>query len=170
MIVKTSQVTGRRQLCFESFGDLLLEAESLAQGDVVMLGNWTLGQVFLHLSLSMHASIDGLRADVTWWQRLVVRLLYGRRLLSGPMPAGLRLSPETASVLLPPPIGVDEGLATLREAVERLSFETERARHPLLGDMSLDQWDSFHLRHAELHLSFARPLHVPVPGNVPVLV
>ena len=162
MRVKTSDVTGRRQLRFESYSDLLLDAEMLAQSDAHLLGNWTLGQICLHLARSMHASIDGLRVDVPWWQRLIVRLFYARRLLSGPMPAGLRLRPEAAKVLLPEPTAIDDGLAALREAVERLSFETERARHPLLGEMSLDQWDSFHLRHAELHLSFAVPVNVPV--------
>jgi hypothetical protein len=170
MNVKTSEVTGRRQLRFESFSDLLSDAEVLAQGDALLLGNWSLGQIFLHLAHSMHASIDGLRIEASWWRRLLVRMLHGRSLLSGPMPAGMRLPPDAAHTLLPDLISVEGGLAALREAIQRLSFETERARHPLLGELSLDQWDSFHLRHAELHLSFALPIGVPVAVRVPVLV
>lgn len=162
MSIKTSEVTGRRALCFESYTDLLLDAEFMVLDEVLMLGNWTLGQVFLHLAKSMHASIDGIHGSVSGWRRLTVRMLYGRQLLTGPMPAGLRLPPEVADSLLPEPITAEDGLAALREAVQRLSFETERARHPLLGELSLDEWDSFHLRHAELHLSFALPVRTPV--------
>jgi hypothetical protein len=161
MSVKTSDVTGRRRLRFESYNHLLLDAEELAQNDVVTLGNWSLGEIFLHLARSMHASIDGSGFVAPWWQRWLVRMFYGRRMLAGPMPAGMRLPAAAARALVPDPVSAAEGLASLREAIERLSFETERARHPLLGDLSLDQWDSFHLRHAELHLSFALPAGVP---------
>jgi hypothetical protein len=92
----------------------------------------------------------------------MVRVRYGRRFLTGPIPAGLGLPPGAAQQLLPQPIDGEEGLAALREAIDRLSFETERAAHPLLGEMSLDQWDRCHLRHAELHMSFALPINVPV--------
>ena len=162
MSVKTSEVTNRRQVRYESFHDFLVDAECLAQGEVLTVGNWSLGQIFLHLSRSMHASIDGLPTQAPLWSRLSVKLFYARRLLAGPMPAGLRLPTEAARQLSPEPISIEDGLSALREAIDRLGFETERAAHPLLGEMSLDQWDSFHLRHAELHMSFALPVNVPV--------
>lgn len=162
MSVNTREILGRRQVRYDSFNDLLLDAESLAAGEVFTLGNWTLGQIFLHLARSMHASIDGLAVETPWWRRLFVKLFYARRLLSGPMPAGWNMPDEAAKFLSPESIAVEEGLRALREAIHRLSFEIERARHPLLGEMCLDEWDSFHLRHAELHMSFALPLEVPV--------
>lgn len=161
MSVKTSEVTNRRRIRYESFHDLLVDAECLAQGEVLMLGNWTLGQIYLHLARSMHASIDGLPIQAPWLSRLSVKLFYARRLLSGPMPAGLRLPAEAAQRLSPELVSTEDGLFALRESIDRLGFETDRAAHPLLGEMSLDQWDSFHLRHAELHMSFALPLEVP---------
>ena len=161
-MVNTRRVTDRRDVRYESFLELLADAESLAQSEVLMLGNWSLGEVFLHLARSMHASIDGLPLESSWWSRLLVRVRYGRRFLTGPMPAGMRSLPGAAQWLLPEPVETDEGLAALREAIDRLSFETERAAHAVLGEMSLDQWDRFHLRHAELHMSFALPIDVPV--------
>lgn len=161
MNVNTNLIRGRRLLRFESYGDVLFDAETLVAGEAIPLGNWTLGQILCHLALSMHASIDGLAAGVPWWRQLLARMWYRRQLLSGPMPSGLHLPAEVADLLSPEPITAEEGLAALREAVARLSFETERARHPLLGELSLDEWDGFHLRHAELHLSFAIPLNVP---------
>jgi hypothetical protein len=162
MDVNTREVIGRRQVRYDRFHDFLLDAESLAAGEVFTLGNWTLGQIYLHLARTMSASIDGMPFEAAWWQRIFVRLFHSRRLVSGPMPAGLRLSDEFAAFLSPEPIGIEEGLGALRESIHRLSFEIDRARHPLLGEMSLDEWDSFHLRHAELHMSFALPLEVPV--------
>lgn len=161
MNVKTNRIGGRRLLHFDSYGDMLLDAELLAISEAALLGNWTLGQILDHLAISMHASIDGFAIDVPWWRQMLVRARYRRQLLSGPMPAGLRLPAEMADLLLPEAVTAEEGLTSLREAVERLSFETERSRHPLLGEMSLDEWDNFHLRHAELHLSFAQPVNVP---------
>ncbi|HWB09288.1 MAG TPA: DUF1569 domain-containing protein [Pirellulales bacterium] len=162
MAVNTRRVSDRRPIRYESFQELLADAECLAQSEVLMLGNWSLGQVFLHLARSMHASVEGLPLETSWWSRLLVRLRYGRRFLTGPMPAGMHLPAAAAQRLLPDPISSDEGLAALREAIDRLGFETERAAHPLLGEMSLDQWDRCHLRHAELHMSFALPINVPV--------
>ncbi len=42
-------------------------------------------------------------------------------------------------------------------AVARIQLDTERSRHPVFGELSLDEWDSLHLRHAELHMSFLVP-------------
>lgn len=162
MSVKTNLIRGRRRLRFDSYGDVLLDAELLVAGQSRLLGNWSLGQILHHLAASMNASIDGLDVDVAWWRRALVRARYRRLMLAGPMPAGLRLPTDVAELLSPEPIAAEGGLAELRAAIERLSFETERALHPLLGEMSLDEWDSFHLRHAELHLSFALPVNVPV--------
>jgi hypothetical protein len=54
------------------------------------------------------------------------------------------------------------GLAELRRAVGRLHDEIDRAPHPVLGELSLDEWDSLHLRHAEMHMSFLVPESAPV--------
>lgn len=161
MAVNTKEVSERREVQFESFQHLLSDAEALSHGEVLTLGNWSLGQIFLHLALSIHASIDGTGEQASWLTRLFARLFYARRLLDGPMPAGLRLPPGAARQVSPKPVSVDKGLRALRKAVERIQFETDRAAHPVLGELSLDQWDSFHLRHAELHLSFAVPVNEP---------
>lgn len=161
MSVKTNLVRDRRRLRFDSYGDVLFDAELIVASESLLLGNWSLGQILHHLALSMHASMDGLAVEVAWWRQMLARACYRRPMLAGPMPAGLKLPSDVAELLLPGPISAAGGLAELRAAVERLSFETERARHPLLGEMSLDEWDSFHLRHAELHLSFALPVGVP---------
>lgn len=161
MAVNTKDVSDRREVRYENFQHLLADAETLAQGEVLTLGNWTLGQIYLHLALSIHGSIDGIAGQASWSTRMYTRLFYSRQLLAGPMPAGLRLPMEAAHQLSPRPVTIEKGLRELRKAVERIQFETDRAAHPVLGELSLDQWDNFHLRHAELHMSFAVPVHEP---------
>ena len=51
----------------------------------------------------------------------------------------------------------DEAFACLETGVQRLGRQGTRVVHPLLGRLSAAQWDKFHLRHAEMHLSFIVP-------------
>lgn len=158
MGVNTSRVPGRRRLQFETFQDVLAEAERLSCGDVRTLGNWTKGQIFQHLAESMHASVDGFPARASLPSRLAIHVTGRRRFLVGPMPPGTKLTGKSAAALAPGPTSPEEGLAALRRAVYRLRAETDRAEHPLLGRLTADEWEQFHLRHAELHMSFLLPM------------
>lgn len=162
MAVNTKKVSGRRKLRYDSYQDLLNDAERLAVSELRTLGNWSLGQVLGHLARAMEMSIDGSDLKAPWLVRLVVRLFFRRRFLKGPIPAGLPLRNVAHDLLVPPPTSSQAGLAELRRAVERLQHETDRAPHPLLGELSLDEWDSLHLRHAEMHMSFMAPESAPV--------
>ena len=59
MTVKTKQVTGRRTLNYATLDDLLQDAEQLAESDITMLGNWSLGQILRHLAMTMNNTFDG---------------------------------------------------------------------------------------------------------------
>ena len=78
------------------------------------------------------------------------------------MTPGIRLSREAQALLVPEGADAQTALAELRLAVLRLQHDTDRASHPVFGEMSLDEWDSFHLRHAELHMSFLVAQAAPV--------
>jgi len=43
----------------------------------------------------------------------------------------------------------------LRAAINRQQTETSRVPHLALGEISVEDWLRAHLRHAELHMSFA---------------
>ena len=62
-----------------------------------------------------------------------------------------------AKALAPAPTSTEEGLADLHAAVARLKRESHRAKHPMFGDLSKEQWDKVHLKHANLHMSFLIP-------------
>jgi len=51
----------------------------------------------------------------------------------------------------------EAALAMLRQAVHRLTHDTHRVPNVVFGELSLDEWDKLHLRHAEMHMSFLLP-------------
>lgn len=153
MTVNTAKVP-RRELHFESLDAVVREAERLAAAErIVTHGNWTLGQILHHLAQLMHMSIDGARFRAPWYVRLVGPLLK-RRILRG-MPAGFDLPPAAVRQLAADgDVEVPEAVDSLSAAVARLCEDPHRAPHPVLGRMSLEEWNELHLRHAELHLGF----------------
>jgi hypothetical protein len=146
----------RRALRFNSLDEMADEVERLAAQPTRSLGNWSLGQALRHLAIAMNYSIDGADFKAPWHVRFVARLLR-RRLLTGGLPAGIRLPAKAARVAIPGATSTEEGLHEFRCALARLKSESRRSPHLVLGRMTREQWDQFHLRHAELHLSFIEP-------------
>ena len=157
MPINTKRVEHRRHLRFESLDDILDDARHLASSDVDCLGNWTLGMALGHLARTMHASIDGVSYRAPGWMRLMARLMK-HRFLTKPMPAGFQLPSKLADDFLPAEAtSPEDGVAAVAAGIERLRTESRREPHPLFGQLSVDQWEQLHLRHAELHLSFFVP-------------
>jgi Protein of unknown function (DUF1569) len=153
MSVNTAKVDARRKLDYKSFDELLADADRLSSGNVKTLGNWSPGQIFQHLAIAFNGSIDGFPAGFPWIIRVMGRL-FKKKLISGPMPAGLKVPKNFAKVVMPEPIATEVGLANLHAAVSRLKQSQNRAEHPVFGDISREEWDSIHLKHANLHMSF----------------
>ena len=156
MAVNTAKVEGRRKLDFGSYQEMLADADRLGSGPVKVLGNWSPGKIFKHLAIVYNGSIDGLNSKAPWPIRVLGRLMKNK-LLSGPMPAGLKLPTGAAKLLIPDETSIDEGLAALHAAVVRLEQEPHRAEHPVFGAVTREEWDRIHLKHASLHLSFLIP-------------
>jgi hypothetical protein len=158
MPVAVRKVTNRRKLHFSSTAELLAEAEALAaadaQGRVTPLGNMSLGVALGHLALWLHASIDGVPMDAPLWLKLPARLLKGY-VLSHTLLPGYKLPPKAAEKLIPPEsITAAEGLAQLKAAAVRVASTDQRVPSPMLGKLSVADWERLQLRHAEQHLSF----------------
>jgi len=141
---------------YSNLEDLLADAESLAAGDPELLGNWNLGQILGHIAQGLNASIDGFPGKMPFLTKLVVGLLMRKTMLAGPLRPGFKL-PEAAEaqMVLPSETTPEEGLELLRAAISRQNAETSRVPHPALGELSAADWERAHLRHAELHMSFA---------------
>ncbi len=156
MPVDTTRVEGRRQVDYRSYAELLADADRLISGPVTALGNWSAGQIFRHLALVYNGSIDGYSITFPWYLRLGAKL-FKKKLIGSPMPAGFKPPSDGAASLSPQPTSTEEGLAELRAAVARMEREDRRAKHPIFGVMTRDEWDKLHLKHASLHMSFLVP-------------
>ncbi|MFO0968719.1 MAG: DUF1569 domain-containing protein [Gemmataceae bacterium] len=154
--IKTQQVTGRRTLDFKCIDDIRADVEQLAKAEPRALGNWSAGQVLMHLAIVMNNSIDGGPMAFGPVLRFLVRLLIKRRLLNRRMSPGFTL-PKRVEGLIPPPTTWDQGVEAFRAALDRLKTETKRAPHPAIGRLTNEEWDRLHCRHSELHLSFLVP-------------
>src|SRR4051812_40888517 len=100
MSVDTAKVPGRRKLNYESLDEVVTDAERLSSGATKTLGNWSAGQIFRHLAIAYNGSIDGFSAGFPWFIRIPGRALK-KVFMKNPMPAGLKLPPGFAAVVLP---------------------------------------------------------------------
>lgn len=148
--VNTKQVQGRRKVRYGSSDELLADAERRAQPDVRRVGNWSPGQIYEHLAIAMNNSIDGMDFMLPAPVRLVMNLFMKRKFIKQEIPPGFK-APSSAR---PDEIAAEAGLESLRQAVERVKTESGRALHPAFGKITREEWDEFHLRHAEMHMSF----------------
>jgi len=151
MSINTKKVQGRRPVRYESLDELLADAERLAAaGGVRALGNWSQGQIYEHLGRSLDASIDGvgftLPAPVRWMMSLAMK----QKFLKREIPAGFK----STAAFVPDETPVEQGLASLRTAIERQRRESNRVTHPAFGNIGRQGWNDFNLRHAEMHMSF----------------
>jgi hypothetical protein len=157
LAVNTRKVKGRRTVRYDTFEDIVADGQQLAAVDVVSLGNWSLGQTLAHLGSAMEGSITGKPFTVPMWLRVLGRVYLRRRLVYGPFPPGFQLPQPAAARLVHPEATPAEGLEMLRHGIARLRTDSRRIAHPVAGALSVGEWDSFHLRHAEMHMSFIVP-------------
>lgn len=156
MPIDTAKVEGRRQLKFNTLDDILAELERLNQSKLRPLGNWSAGQILRHLAVPMDWCLDGAKVTAPWYVRLFGWFMKNR-FLRNPMPAGFALPEATAKYLVPEETSWEEGLRLVRASIQRLKAESQRHPSPFLGELTREQWDQLHCRHAELHLSFLVP-------------
>jgi Protein of unknown function (DUF1569) len=152
----------RRSLALESLDDLqgeILRLDDVRnEGTLNRAGNWSLDQCCQHLGRWVGFSIDGFPFKYPWRFRLIgrlVRLVSWRLLVSLALRPGF-MNPPTAKAVEPDAIIADgEGVKYLQRQLARLEHgERMTQTSPVEGPISHEQWCYFHLRHAELHLSF----------------
>lgn len=156
--IDTTKVSGRRQVRYDSYDDLLADAERLAGIEVRSLGNWSYGQVLDHLARSIHAMIDGPGFSMPMPMRFVMRMLMMKKMVHQELPPGFKFPAKVATRFSPPSdAAVETGLEALRGAIERVKTTDQRGMHPAFGTIKTSEWDAFQLRHCEMHMSFIVP-------------
>src|SRR5271155_3199029 len=157
MSVDVKKVAGRRIVHYGTLQDLLGDAERLAAGPGETNGNKTYPEILKHMAIVANWSIDGFPVRPPGIIRLLGRI-FKRRVLATGLRPGVKLPADAEAVLWPPEVSVAAGLEELRGAFRRLEIETKRAPHPFLGPLSREDWDEFHMRHAEMHMSFVKSI------------
>jgi hypothetical protein len=158
-IVETKTAPQRR-LQFNCMNCLKAELDRVEQaherGELVTTGNWSAGQILSHCSMLMRFSIDGFPSRAPAPFRVVARLLFKKKAVSGkPMPSGFQL-PKGAAYMLPQPdVSLEQGLGEIREVVGRIDGgETFNQPSPLLGKLTHEEWVKLHLAHCMMHMGF----------------
>jgi hypothetical protein len=148
--VNTKKVTTRREVQYRSLDDIAADAKRLTEVEVRTNGNWSQGQIYDHLARNFNGSIDGMGFAMPAPVRFLMSALMKKKFLTKGLPPGFK----TNSKLEPPQVSTSEALEALTKAIERLKQEEKRAMHPIFGTISREEWDQFHMRHAEMHMSF----------------
>lgn len=156
-MVASNESEQRRELHFDDLSEILVEAETAVAESYRPIGNWSRGQIFSHLAVTMEYCLDGFPFKLFPPLRWFMRTFLKKRLLYQGMPTGVKLTGDAARYLKPQPCSDKEGLDRLRTAIHRLETETQREPSPLLGQLTTEQWNQLHLRHAELHLGYLIP-------------
>lgn len=155
--INTKRVAGRRTVRYESFADVLADAERLAAVPVRTLGNWSVGQIYAHLARSIDVMIDGAPFSAPLPMRWFLWAIKGW-ILQRPLPVGFKLPKQAARLVPEDTITTAEGLDSLRTAISRLQSTETRAPHPGFGKCTPAEWDAFQFRHCESHMSFIVPV------------
>src|SRR5215475_8579222 len=122
-LINTTKVQGRRQLHFNSLEDIRADVEMLAANpNLRTLGNWSAGQIFQHLAVSLNSCMDGFGFTIPWFMRFMAKL-FKSRILHSRMGPGFNLPKNAAEKLLPPPTSLESGLQNFRHALDRLKTE-----------------------------------------------
>lgn len=158
MTSTTQNPTTRRTLHFTSIHDALAEARRLAAvesaGTLHYAGTWKLGTILNHLAAWAEFPYEGYPLTVPWYIRFLSRLFKKRFLTKGLTP-GVKIPGVKGGTLATEPVPTSVGLSRFEKAFARLAKEPPELPNPLFGKLSHDEWIALHLRHAELHISFA---------------
>ena len=158
----------RRRLHFASLDEALADAEYLAAHPTRQLGNWTLGQNLMHLATVYEKSIDGTAYRPGRFASGVAKFvvpIWKWWVLRNGLPSGIRPPAFMFKEVAPPDhVTTEEGLRVFRRAIGRLKEESDRDWEQCFGVFTREEWDQFHVRHAELHLSFIMHVEETEPG------
>src|SRR5262245_43122858 len=152
----------RRSVTFGSLADVRQEIDRLdaarRRGSLERRGNWSLDQCCQHLGRWIEFSLDGFPFQYPWHYRLVGRILKRvswRGLVSLALRPGFSNPPGVRAVEPDAVVAEGAGVTYLLRQVGRSKRGKRMIQpSPVEGPITHEQWCYFHLRHAELHLSF----------------
>jgi hypothetical protein len=157
----------REALTFRVMSDLRNAVNRLdaarQQGQLAKSGNWSLDQCCQHLGKWIEFSFDGFPFRYPFRYRFfgrLVRLVSWQWLVHLALRPGFLNPPSAKAVEPDSDISRGAGVSYLLQQLDRIDAgERMTQPSPVEGPISHEQWWYFHLRHAELHLSFQHFRH-----------
>jgi len=146
----------RRAIDFHSWDEVLSDVRGLERSGYKLVGDWHLGQVCDHLTISMTSTMDGFDSQLPWLvRRILGPMFFKKTMRTRSIKAGYKAPPQ----FIPSPDVEDHhSVETFKQVVERYqSFSGPYPEHPAFGRLDSEQWRDFHLIHASHHLSFLVP-------------
>lgn len=155
-----AETSDRRELHFDSFDDVIAEAELLASGETRVVGNHSFAEILHHLGLSFDtASGRATPPPAPFFMKLMRPLIRMMVLNDKPLSPGVKLPARGESFFWPREnFDVATEIAYLKEAVAHYQNNGHLENHPFFGKLSREQSDSLNLRHSALHLGFVHPM------------
>lgn len=158
-MIDTKQAA-HRNLRFASIDDAIAEVDRIlaseAAGRLRRTGNWTAGQIFGHLATWIEFGYVGYPMRVSWFGRLMARLMRGSFVRRG-LPKGFRISGAPAGTYGVEDMSAAEGARRFKALLERLRNEPAKFPSPAFGPMPRESEIGLALRHAELHMGYLHP-------------
>ena len=147
----------RRTLNFHSANEVVAEIERLQQGGYEKLKKWNLTQICDHIGETTRLGMEGSSFRMPW----LFRVTFGKWFLRGVLKdRKMRAGTPTAKVLEPKPAEHDnpevvaQCIETYRRAAE---FSGPLPPHPLVDNLTLEDWKELTWIHAAHHLGFLIP-------------
>lgn len=152
----TTPKPARRRLTFAGVDDIMPEVDRLLERGYDRAGTWSLAQNCKHISTMILGSVDGFPFLMPWLVRAAVGPVLRWQLITrGKMPDGAPLPRK----LQPQPDLDDRAEAEALRAAVRLFQQHDGPfrTHPILGNLTRDQWHRLHSVHAAHHFGFLVP-------------
>jgi hypothetical protein len=160
-LMNATTTAARRVVHYTSIDELLTDAELVAGQKFRTVGKWSFPQILDHLARTFTASVDGFGFQAPWFARALIAPFMKNTFLTKTMKAGFNL-PKSAKALFPDAdLALPAALDRLKQSIARYREAPQRAPHPFLGMLAAQEYDSLHLRHSELHMSFVVPDETP---------
>ena len=152
-----------RSLQFADLDEVVAEAQRLHDQGYTRLGNWSLGQCCNHLAQALNLTVERYSLRFPPPISTVNRALFFYTNSVPKLLAKLRV-PTLPGFAQTEPVDDTEGMNRLIDAVGRVQAakESDLQPNPLMGRLNKEQWERFHVIHAQRHLSFLVPSKQPV--------
>ena len=151
-------MSGRRELTFSNFAEVVADIEAMAEGNYHTIGNHSFPKIVYHLARTNEMLVGRIKPPkLPWYMRMMMPVMRSR-ILNGPVKPGFTLpSTDMQSFFWgteePELDGVVE---QFRGSVKAYETSGPLPAHPLFGKATPDQILSMALKHAAMHLSFVQ--------------